>query len=568
MKRKRITMSSIVVVTFILVSLCAVASSPTSVSGQTGGPTAPLVTKLVGGTLAGTGPAASTAFGTRNGQTEIFAVDTSGTLWNTSIVPGSNGTWNSLGGVCTSSPAAVSWNTTYLRLDVFVRGADGALWHKYFQNAWSNWESLGGHLAPNTGPAVSSWSAGRLDVFVQGTDGALWHKWYAGASWSGWQSLGGKLTSSPAAMSPFTGSVIYVFARGSDGAVWEKYYQNGWSSWQSLGGQLAPNTGPAVSQDRTLIVQGTNNKLWQKDYTSSGWAAWSVLNTQPAEELSIASPGAVCILANHQLLVCVCSASGNVWYSMRDALGNWEQWDSPGSPPFFNPKLTQGIANDGKYNYVIGNVTLYKYDANWNLLASNPRAGSAVGCDHFGDGDVYNGILYVFGTTLDSPQAELIGLFNVSDLSYIKTINLTQVSGNPPKWNQLNIGGVGVDPDNGNILCVQFGVAGSIVPANVIVFKFDLNTFAYKGYVQGSTPLIYNQGISYYNGRYYFSTSDHNNGGVYTMNTDGTNTTQIIPHSYFTRGGEVEGLDVKSDFIRVLCGGYVYTFPFQVGWGQ
>jgi len=33
-------------------------------------------------------------------------------------------------------------------------------------------------------------------------------------------------------------------------------------------------------------------------------------------------------------------------------------------------------------------------------------------------------------------------------------------------------------------------------------------------------------------------------------------------------GGEIEGLDFMSDFLRVLCGRYVYTFPFQATWGQ
>ncbi len=48
------------------------------------------------------------------------------------------------------------------------------------------------------------------------------------------------------------------------------------------------------------------------------------------------------------------------------------------------------------------------------------------------------------------------------------------------------------------------------------------------------------------------------------MNTQSTNTTCIIPYSFFTRGGEIKGLDAKSDFIRVLCGSRVYAFPFQV----
>ena len=45
-------------------------------------------------------------------------------------------------------------------------------------------------------PAVCSWAPGRLDVFVRGTDNVLWHKWFQGG-WSGWESLGGILTSGP-----------------------------------------------------------------------------------------------------------------------------------------------------------------------------------------------------------------------------------------------------------------------------------------------------------------------------------------------------------------------------------
>jgi hypothetical protein len=560
MKCKHKTISNIVLATLILLSLCAVARSPASVSGQTAGTKAPLVTNLVGGTMAGTGPAASTAFST--GQTEIFAVDTHGTLWNTSVVPGSNGTWNSLGGESTSSPAAVSWTATYLRFDVFARGTDGALWHKSYQNGWSKWESLGGQLASGTSPAVSSWSAGRLDVFIEGTDGALWHKWWTGTSWSSWQSLGGTLTSSPAATSPLAGSVIYVFARGSDGAVWEKYYQNSWSSWQSLGGQVAPNTGPAVSQDRTLFVQGTNHQLQQKNYTSSGWTAWGTLNTRPPEALSIASPGAVSVLASPVLasphpLVCVSSTNGTIWYDVSNASGNWEQWYSAGSPPYDNPALTQGIANDGTYNYVINNTALFKYTANWNLVASNTNAAAEAGGVHMGDGDVYKGIIYV----LNEAPANMwpvcyMARFYASNLSVIDYIPITSVGGNPPGYYTVNAAGEGVNYRDNFLLIVSY--------QNGSVYKYNLTTLDYVGVTTPSYNLTTSQGVSYYNG-FYYVTCDY---GVVRMNTDGTSTHTIIPMSAFTQGGEREGLDVKSDFVRVLCGGYVYTFPFQASWGE
>ena len=317
MNHKRITMTSIVLTTLLLVSLFAVVSSETSVSGTVMGGTGPAVYMVSSST----------------GQVDIFAVDSTGGLQYTPY--GDSSSWNSLGGVSTSSPAAVSWSTNPLRLDVFVRGTDGALWHKYYQNGWSNkWESLGGQLAAGTGPAVSSWSAGRLDLFVQGTDGALWHKAWTGAKWSGWQSLGGKLTSSPAATSGALSSpgkgTIEVFVRGSDGAVWQKNWNGvAWSSWASIGGQVAPNTGPAVSQDLWVIVQGTDHQLWQKNVEGVGgtWAAPG----SPPEALATASPGATLNVMDHTM-VAVTTTSGNVWLSAHDVAGNLGGWSSAGSP--------------------------------------------------------------------------------------------------------------------------------------------------------------------------------------------------------------------------------------------
>jgi hypothetical protein len=575
-------MSSIALATLMLVSLFAVASSPASVSGQASGTTAPLAPNLVGGTMTGTGPAASTSFTT--GQTEIFAVDANGALWNTTITSSGNGTWNSLGGMCTSSPAVVSWNSSYFRIDVFVRGTDGAIWWRDYQNgSWSGWNSLSGQAASGTGPAVASWSAGRLDVFVEGTNGALWHKSFNGATWSSWQSLGGKLTSAPAATSPTSG-VIDVFARGSDGAVWYKEWNGAaWSSWHSLGGQVAPNTGPAVSQALWLFVQGTDSQLWRTGVGagSAKSPGWGTLGGAPPEALSTSSPGAV-VLTSGETLVCVSSTSGNVWYS-ADSLANWKDWGSAGTPPVINttyhPELTQGIATDGTYNYGISNTALYKYDANWTLIMTNGNAAAQCGGNHMGAGTIYNGTLYVICTE-DSPAPELayVGLFNTSHLSVIKRVDLTKVAGNPPAADQMNIGAVGVNPDAGLLLGLQFGPYGSTTPSPAEVFTFNLTSFAYEGHIQASNfSTIYNQGISYYDGHYYYSYGNlpvggvtSVNGGVAIMNTDGSNATQIIPASRMMAGGgtdEIEGLYVTNGGINVLRGGYVYTFPFQAQLG-
>ncbi|MCW7549016.1 hypothetical protein OO184_13995, partial [Photorhabdus sp. APURE] len=72
------------------------------------------------------------------------------------------------------------------RLEVFVRGADNALWH-IWQTAsnsdWSNWQSLGNTITSD--PAVYANADGRLEVFARGTDNALWHIWQTAPN-SGW----------------------------------------------------------------------------------------------------------------------------------------------------------------------------------------------------------------------------------------------------------------------------------------------------------------------------------------------------------------------------------------------
>ena len=329
MKRKHITIS-IVLAALMLVSLFSVAGSATGVSGQASGKTIEM--SPPDGILAGTGPAASSSFA--SGQWYIYAVDTNGALWYTQY--GNSSTWTSLGGLATASPAAVSWGTpsspnSNLRIDVFVRGTDGAVWQKYYNNTvWSGWHALGGQLASGTGPAVSSYSAGRLDVFAEGTNGALYHKWWNGKSWSAWESLGGHLTASPAATwdvaaSPASNN-IYVFVRGTDGACWSKVWSGAaWSGWHSLGGQLEPNTGPAVSQDLNLFVQGIDGQLWHWN----GGTTWGTLGGAPPETLSTASPGAV-LLIDDNTIVCVGTTSGNVWYS--GPTYNFNDWSSAGSP--------------------------------------------------------------------------------------------------------------------------------------------------------------------------------------------------------------------------------------------
>ncbi|MFP5247853.1 MAG: C1 family peptidase, partial [Thermoanaerobaculia bacterium] len=104
-------------------------------------------------------------------------IDTTYPFWtaNGVIVPVTHGWsgWESLGGVITSRPDAVSWGNN--RIDAFARGADSAVWHRWWNgSSWLGWESLGGQI--QGGPGCSSWASGRLDIFATGMNHNLYHR--------------------------------------------------------------------------------------------------------------------------------------------------------------------------------------------------------------------------------------------------------------------------------------------------------------------------------------------------------------------------------------------------------
>jgi hypothetical protein len=185
---------------------------------------------------------------------DVFVISSDNALWHKWYDGNSdrwgsnvNAHWESLGkppGInLTSNPAAVSWRLIAVsssinrerRIDVFVRGSDNALWHKWYDgnsdrwgsNVNAHWESLGGILT--SGPGVSSWWKDRLDVFVRGGDNILWHKTHRhGGGWLYYEPLGGgilggRIDSDPAAVS-WGNRRIDVFVRGSDNTLWHKWY--------------------------------------------------------------------------------------------------------------------------------------------------------------------------------------------------------------------------------------------------------------------------------------------------------------------------------------------------------
>lgn len=217
--------------------------------------------------------------------------------------------WDNMGGKIVGKPAAVAWGPN--RLDVFVRGTDNKIYHKAWnQNTWypgggvSDWENLGGVIAGS--PVAVSWGKERLDIFGRGFDGNLHHKWWSpqsgwGPSAQGWENLGGKVSADPAVVSWGPGRLDIVI-RGYDGAIYHKAYSGAWSpsltEWNNMGGATIgePSMTAWAANRLDIVVRGTDNQVYHKAWGGNAWypsaQGWSSLGGSITSKASMVSWGA------------------------------------------------------------------------------------------------------------------------------------------------------------------------------------------------------------------------------------------------------------------------------------
>lgn len=130
-----------------------------------------------------TGVPAAVAWGPN--RLDIVVRGSDGAAWTKSWTPAgyypSKTEWTSLGGNITDTPSIASWG--HGRLDFVARGSDGAVWHKsytegagWYPPSLTEWTSLGGSITGS--PMAIPRGKDRLDIVVRGTDGAVWYKYY------------------------------------------------------------------------------------------------------------------------------------------------------------------------------------------------------------------------------------------------------------------------------------------------------------------------------------------------------------------------------------------------------
>ncbi|MES2114776.1 MAG: hypothetical protein V4578_06475 [Pseudomonadota bacterium] len=263
------------------------------------------------------------------GLMEVFARGADGAVWHQWQTAPNNGWsgWYSLGGWVDLIEVAQNDDT---RLEVFARGGDGALWHNWQTapgGAWSGWYSMGGWIDRLE---VARNADGRLEVFARGGDGALWHQWQTAPSngWSGWYSMGGWIDMIEVGQND--DGRLEVFARGGDGAVWHQWQtapNNGWSGWYSMGGwvdliEVANNADGRME----LFVRGGDGAVWHNWQTapSNGWSGWySMGGWIDLLEVGINDDGRMEVFAR--------GGDGALWHQWQTAPNNgWSGWYSLG----------------------------------------------------------------------------------------------------------------------------------------------------------------------------------------------------------------------------------------------
>jgi hypothetical protein len=249
-------------------------------------------------------PSPAVGVDSSTGVQAVFAVGTDNILQSFSDQYGVGG-WTSHPGVSLRPSPAAAQSVTNApnpqgRYEVFAVGNDGALWHTFqtaVGNGYSDWVSFG---APPSGPlsgspVIAPSQDGRLEVFVVGSDGALWHIWQPGPPdvWSSWFShgaaSGGAITGSPALLMDAFGK-LELLVVGADGALWQINQvapSDGWSDWFSHGQPpgVALTGSPTLTSSNDgrleLFVIGADGALWhiwqlQKidNPTINNWSGW------------------------------------------------------------------------------------------------------------------------------------------------------------------------------------------------------------------------------------------------------------------------------------------------------
>jgi spore germination protein YaaH len=145
---------------------------------------------------------------------------------------------------------------------------------------------------------------------------------------AGWSTLGGVLRGGPA-LASWASNRLDVLAHGTDDQVWHRWWTgSGWGGWESLGGSLAPGSAPAAVSwgpgRLDVFYQGADRQLWHRWYDDvAGWSSLEPLGGVLTSSAAVASWGA------GRLDVFVRGTDSGLWHRWYDG-GAWSGWEGLG----------------------------------------------------------------------------------------------------------------------------------------------------------------------------------------------------------------------------------------------
>lgn len=274
------------------------------------------------------------------GHTLAVVARTSSTsvYWARQTTPGGSwGPWSSIAGAAAAPALALNQDG---HLELFTVEL-GQLYHRWTSEPGTSWSGPAALGAPGVGiasrPVIAHNLDGRLEAFVRGADGAVWHAWQAvfNGPWSSsWASLGGSITGLPAVTLQLDGRLI-AFARGTGGDLLQcaQGAINGpWAGWSSLGGALANAATGSIAVGRNLngtlvvfAVLATGQLAYRAETTPGTWGAWTTVAA------AVQGTPAIGLNQDGHLEVFAVDSSGMLGHAWQlGPNGAWSSWQSFG----------------------------------------------------------------------------------------------------------------------------------------------------------------------------------------------------------------------------------------------
>lgn len=207
-----------------------------------------------------------------------------------------------------------------------------------------------------------------------------------------------------------------------------------------------------------------------------------------------------------------------------------------------NLGVHQGVAWDGTYYYVTDNNLIRKYDASFNLVASNTnpcgdvQAATGDAVNHCGDPCVVDGVLYVpveRYISISTWSLMKIARFRASDLAFLGADSIAAQN------HEASSVCYRADDD---MLYVSSYADGSKL------WKYARSDLSYQGTLSLSSTIPQIQGVTYWRGAFWINSDASGWDSTIRVTSDGT----VQGRVWGITGGNYEGIDFNDTGLLVL----------------